>query len=191
MPAFLKATAALLAAIPLASATLPPKKLGPGDLYPQVVQVDCFYKVGSAFAITNGNYVSVEHVTKNVGCTINGQRIDATPEPGLDFAIIKGNAKSGFKVNCAGIKPWRWVFAIGYARGYRWQTMVMLYATPWKTDDGMQVLLGPPSVIPGQSGGVILDENGEAVGTINRYLSEGPAASFVRPLADTSLCRHS
>ena len=53
----------------------------------------------------------------------------------------------------------------------------------------MRYLLGP-QVIPGMSGGPILNSRGEVVGVVNRYTREMPL-SYSRALKDTSVCRKS
>jgi S1-C subfamily serine protease len=82
------------------------------------------------------------------------------------------------------------VFAIGYAGGWSWQTMTRHLATYQVSRDGLQVLIGYPSVIPGMSGGAVVNERGEVVGIINAYVKGSPL-SFSRPLKDTSICPHS
>lgn len=154
-----------------------------------VKQVDCTRSKGSAFRVRGGRMVSVDHVTSNIGCEIEGRPITAVGESGLDFSIIdQPNAGTGFPVNCDGFIPGRYYFAVGYARGWKWQTMVMLLATYVQTENGYRLLLGDPTVIPGMSGGPILDEHGAVVGTVNAY-TRGAPFSFSRELKDSSLCR--
>jgi hypothetical protein len=144
---------------------------------------------GTAFKTDKG-YVSVAHVTSLLGCSIEGVPIGAEPEDG-DFSRVdyKGDPRiRGFKVNCEGFIPGRWYHAVGHAGGYEWQTMQRHLATFKKAENGHRALLGNPTVIPGMSGGVYLNEQGEAVGTINAYSPLFPV-SFSRELRDTSLCK--
>jgi hypothetical protein len=157
--------------------------------YPQVRQVDCDGGKGSAF-LTERGWVSVDHVTSLGGCSIDGFPITATKEDG-DFSRVTHTTPKGlrgFKVNCEGFIPGRWYHAIGYAGGFSWQSMQRHLATYKKADNGHRMLLGSPTVIPGESGGVYLDEFGAAVGAINAYSLAFPV-SFSRELKDTSLCR--
>ena len=158
--------------------------------YAQVHQVDCNAGKGTAVNTDKG-WVSANHVTSLSGCEIEGHPIDATGEKGLDFSTLRVAIRGPqFKVNCDGIKPGTWVFAVGFAGGFSWQTMTRHLATFQTEKDGLQLLLGYPSVIPGMSGGAILNEKGEIVGIINAYVRGSPL-SFSRPLKDTSLCQPS
>ena len=155
--------------------------------YPQVKQVRCAGGSGTAFKTERG-WVSAAHVTSLFGCEIDGVPIGAEPEGSLDFSRLDYAGKgSGFKINCEGFKPGTYTFAIGYAGGYTWQTMTRHLATYKDTDDGFKLLLGAPTVIPGMSGGPILNEAGEVVGMVNMYSKMFPV-SFSRALKDTSLC---
>lgn len=158
--------------------------------YPQAALVSCAEGLGTAFRVEGGKWVSAAHVTGNTACTVEGSPIKAASEGDLDFSTADAlpSKVRGFKVNCDGYKPGEWVFAIGYAGGRPWQTMTMLLAT-YKTDsEGRRVLFGYPSVIPGMSGGPILNAQGEVVGIVNAYVP-GLPFSFSRELRDTSLCR--
>lgn len=169
---------------------LPASTAAPTTSVPQyaaVHQVVCDEGKGTAF-LTNHGWVSVAHVTTLTGCRIDGMPIEGTAEDGLDFATVKV-ALGGrpLKVNCDGFKTGTYVWAIGYAGGFGWQTMTRHYVTFKDTDDGMRYLLGSPTVIPGMSGGPVLNEQGEVVGTVNRY-NQGLPLSYSRALRDTSLC---
>jgi hypothetical protein len=158
---------------------------------PLVHQVICSLGKGSAFRVGPTKFLSVSHVTNLGGCTIDGVAFKATADPGLDFAVIEVPAQlrrgGGFKINCDGFKPGEWVYATGYAYGRPWQQTVTLRVTP-QTIGGLQLLWGSPTVIPGMSGGVVMNARGEAVGTINRYSPWAPA-SLSQPLSETSVCR--
>lgn len=181
-----RAFAAALAAVCLIGATVPATRLKPGALYPQVVQVECDTGRGTAFAIRGGKRLSVAHVTNISGCKIDGEPVHATRDEGVDFSVIEAAEHNGFPINCEGFRPGQWYFAIGYARGWQWQTMVMILAT-FQNAEGQTVLIGPPTVIPGMSGGPVLNSAGEVVGTVNRY-NDSFALSFSQPLKGTSVC---
>jgi hypothetical protein len=178
LPAFLVAT----------SGHDPVKAASPSVAYPQVARVQCAGGSGTAFKTERG-WVSAAHVTSLFGCEIGGVPVGATAEGKLDFSRLDYADKTrGFKINCEGFKPGTYVFAIGYGGGYTWQTMTRHLATFKDTDDGLRFLLGSPTVIPGMSGGPILNEQGEVVGMVNMYAKLFPV-SFSRALKDTSLCR--
>jgi hypothetical protein len=176
-----------LAFVPQPAATV----VTPTANYPDVRQVFCMGGSGTAFRIRDGRMISVAHVTSIGGCRVDDQFMDATPEEGLDFSVNApvGDGR-GFKINCDGFVPGRWYFAVGFAGGAQWQTMTRHLATYMTIPNGMRVLLGSPTVIPGMSGGPIVNEAGEVVGVINAYLPFG-RFSFSRELKDTSLCRNS
>jgi hypothetical protein len=154
--------------------------------YPQVHRVNCSTSSGSAF-LTDRGWLSVAHVTNNSGCEIEGHPIVSQQDGEIDFSRVNVSLTGrGMKVNCDGFKVGTYVWSIGYAGGFEWQTMTRHLVT-WKvTDDGRRVLLGP-AVIPGMSGGPVLNAEGEVVGTVNRYLPGAPL-SFSQPLSGTSLC---
>jgi hypothetical protein len=156
--------------------------------YPQILRVQCAGGSGTAFKTERG-WVSAAHVTSLFGCEIGGVPIGATPEGTLDFSRLDYAGKgSGFKVNCEGMKAGTYVFAAGYAGGFTWQTMTRHLVTYKSTDDGLRLVLGGPTFIPGMSGGPVLNAAGEVVGIVNAYSKMFPV-SFSRELKDTSLCR--
>jgi S1-C subfamily serine protease len=54
---------------------------------------------------------------------------------------------------------------------------------------GKRVLIGEYNYIPGMSGGPVLDELGQVVGTVNAYIP-GTPISLSREMRDTSVCGH-
>lgn len=184
---------ALLAAalVPmLASAQLPLDAPTVGDNHPMVVKVNCFGSAGTAFRIGKYTWISVSHVTRNYGCTINGE----TPkllweDPKRDFAILhlEPKADKGLKIDCGGFQKGRHYVAVGHARSLDQQTRITLVATG-ETSDGFAVLRGLFTVIPGMSGGPIWDkETGKVVGTTNVYVPHRGLSGSV-PLSETAVC---
>lgn len=150
-------------------------------------QVTCAEGKGTAFE-AGGHMISVDHVTSLHGCFIDGKPVVATPEGNLDFSTIDLPA-NGMKVNCGGFKNNGIYWAIGYSWGRSVQQVIMLVGTGQKEEStGNAILIGYPTVIPGMSGGPIINSKGEAVGTINRYSPFFPL-SMSRALKDTSLCK--
>lgn len=133
--------------------------------------------------------ISVNHVTSLHGCFIDGQPAVPHPEDNLDFSTIDLPAK-GLRINCEGFKDNEIYWAVGYAWGGPVQRVITLVGTGQKdSSTGEAILLGNPTVIPGMSGGPILNSRGEVVGTVNQYSPMFPL-SLSRELRDTSLCAH-
>lgn len=182
------ALAALLSLVPSPAVTTAPT--GPA-FFKAVKQVTCRTngRVGKGTAfIAEHKIISVAHVTNIGNCSIDGMPITGIAEGKLDFSIIGESKERGFRIDCGGFKPGTYVFPVGYAKGWPWQTMLMLLATYQKDDESRQVLLGDPTVIPGMSGGPILNERGEVVGVVNAYVA-GMPFSFSLPLSETSICK--
>lgn len=158
---------------------------GPNVLYPKIHQVICDEGKGSAFEVEGDRLVSVAHVTGLTGCKVEGTPIEAVQDEGKDFSVIKRAHGGGYKINCEGFHPGEYYFAVGYAYGWSWQTMILLRATA-NSIEGQHELIG--SVIPGMSGTIVANAGGEAVGTVNRYNIFYPL-SYSQPLSETSLCR--
>lgn len=160
--------------------------------YPQVKKVMCDHSSGTAFRVEGNLWVSAAHVTDDSGCRIDGLLINATAEPELDLSTAPAPPSDvrGFKVNCNGFKPGRWVFAIGHARGWSWQTMIMSLATFQKDLAGKRAIFGLPAYIPGMSGGPVLNEDGTVAGVVNAYVP-GTPWSLSRELKDSSICKNS
>lgn len=162
-----------------------------------IVQVSCPVAVngipigaatGTAFKIGRNFLVSVKHVTTFGNCSIGGLPIQAWQHPGKDFSLIQAQVPGpSLDIDCNGYVKGRRYLAIGYARGRPFQTTVELEGTG-ETYGGFDVLKGMFTVIPGMSGGPVIDaETGKVVGVINVYNFQlGHSGSI--PLRDTSLC---
>lgn len=158
--------------------------------YPQVKKIACDEGSGTGFRLAGAHWASVAHVTALHECQIDGLPIAVTEQDGThDFARLDvgHSAKLGLKIDCHGMIPGTWVWAAGYAGGKDYQTALALYVTYAKSADGKRVLLGELTVIPGMSGGPIMNREGEVVGLVNAYVP-GTPMSLSRELRDTSLC---
>lgn len=165
----------------------------------RIVQVFCRtsptnYATGTAFRVGPDMLLSVDHVTSNSNCAIAGEPIKVlwTSEK-ADFSVLSSaKPDAGYLlIDCNGFKAERRYLAIGYARSRPFLTAVELTGTAkhesWKN---LAILKGVSTVIPGQSGGPVLDaETGKAVGTVNTYDSPS-GLSGSRELKDTEVCSH-
>jgi hypothetical protein len=128
-------------------------------------------------------------VTSAGGCSINGEPITVLDTRG-DFAILRvpTQSKSWLRIDCNGFVAGHSYTAIGFARALDTQTTVDIVSTGDRIG-GFARLRGVFNVIPGQSGGPIVDpETGKVVGTVNVYNAErGDSGST--ELRGTSVCR--
>jgi hypothetical protein len=190
----LLALALASASVPVAPATAPvitydEQRLG--LQYPLVSQVICDKGKGTAFRIGGNRFLSVAHVTIHSGCAIDGHPIKVIEnDTKLDFSIIEAGPKriGGFKINCGGFQTSQWYWSNGFALGLSYQTTVALYSTAYDDNTGKRIFIGRHMVIPGMSGGPVLNPAGEVVGLVNAYHPLF-GLSFSRALKDTSVCK--
>lgn len=158
--------------------------------YPLVHRVDCDEGRGTAFRVGQNHWLSVAHVTSLHNCTIDGAPIAVTEQDGTrDFTRLDTHraVPNGFRINCHGFIPGQWYWSVGFAGGKPYQTAIALYATYAHAANGLRVLIGPYAVIPGMSGGPVMDRTGAVVGTVNAYIP-GTGISLSRELKTTSVC---
>jgi hypothetical protein len=163
-----------------------------------IVQVICFgidnkrgpyVRSGTAFRV-GGYLLSVNHVTTGPAkCFIGKDPIKiAYASPKADFSMLEGDSGPFLQVDCGGFIKGRKYVALGYARGLSQITPVELTGTG-EVQGGLSVLVGMFSVIPGQSGGPVIDEQtGKVVGTVNvENYEEGMSGSVA--LQGTPVCK--
>lgn len=157
--------------------------------HPEIMRVDCMSGKGTAFYVSENIMVSVAHVTDGAACYIGNKPFKVLSTEN-DFSVLRPAApsKKWLRIDCEGFVPGNKYVAVGHARGLVTLTEVDLTATT-RLAGGQTVLEGMWTVIPGQSGGPILDaETGKVVGTVNRYnMPTGESASV--ELRGTSLCQ--
>lgn len=156
--------------------------------HPAIQRVDCLTGKGTAFYISEHIMVSVEHVTSGAACFVGNKpfKVLSTQD---DFSVIRPEAQSKkwLRIDCGGFVPGRKYLAIGHARGLPTLTEVELTATA-DTIQGLTILEGVFTVVPGQSGGPVVDAaTGRVVGTINRYNAPTGQSGSVE-LKGTSVC---
>ena len=163
-----------------------------------IVQVVClgvsdkgipYIRAGTAFRVGPTIMLSVNHVTAGPAkCFIGKAPIKVTyASPNADFSMLDGDNGPSLKIDCGGFVKDRRYVAIGYARGRPFLTTIDLTGAGVK-QDGWSVLTGMLTVIPGMSGGPILDaDTGKVVGTVNvENFEQGMSGSVA--LKDTPIC---
>jgi hypothetical protein len=155
--------------------------------YPMVERVQCREGSGTAF-IAGGYTISAAHVTTLSNCQMRGQPI-ALDNQGGDFSVGPARVR-GYKIDCGGFKHGETYHAVGYAFGLYTQTVLSMTGTGKYADNGMALLIGWPTFIPGMSGGILLNKRGEAVGVVNMFSRLYPV-SLSAELKGTSVCRNS
>lgn len=180
--------AALLTASPSTAPIVEQPEVGPVPLV--VCHEGPSYISGSAFRVGYGLFLSVNHVTDNANCAIDGAPISVLYHSG-DFSMLADHRPGRFlKVDCGGFVEGRQYIAVGHARGADQLTAVPLIATG-QIEDGYAILVGIFTVQPGMSGGAIIDaETHRVVGTVNAANWED-GTSFSIPLSATPVCKKS
>lgn len=156
--------------------------------HPAVLRVDCMGSKGTAFFVSENILLSVDHVTRGAACYVGNKPIKVLHAKG-DFSVLRaGLGGKWLRIDCGGFVPGRQYVAVGYARGRDTLTEIELVATS-RYHGELQILEGMLTVIPGMSGGAVIDKTtGKVVGTINRFNAvSGESASF--ELRDTEVCR--
>jgi hypothetical protein len=164
--------------------------------HPFVKQVVCDRARGTAFKIGPHRYLSVNHVTIHSGCTINGQSFHVTyADPDGDFSIISiyDPEPGGIEIDCGGFRFGGIYDSIGFARGAPNSVAVPLryFGLPSvpSTERGWNMFVGVEHVIPGMSGGPLVDRaTGKVAGMVNAYNGE-LGLSWSRALKGTVLCQ--
>lgn len=130
-----------------------------------IVKVLCNEGSGTATRVGKNTYISVDHVTRNTGCTVNGTPIMVTyADPRKDFSTFLGPSGSEtIAISCKGFKSGEAYISRGYAFGGPdvWFEPVVA-VTKYK---GFWAFAGHH--FPGMSGGPILDSEGKTTGTVN------------------------
>jgi hypothetical protein len=182
---------ALLIPSPSATESLPLVVVQPAS----IVQVICYGKdytdAGTAFRVgPTGLLLSVNHVTSTPNCYIEGKPINlAYKSPNTDFSELQGDDGPYLGIDCNGFVKGHHYIAIGYARGISPVTTLDLTATGQHDSNGQELLLSMVPVIPGMSGGPIIDaDTGKVVGTVNaENFEEG--LSWSEELKNEPVCR--
>lgn len=165
--------------------------------HPFVEKIKCAEGSGTGFKIADGRWVTVAHVATLSECKIDGLPITVRYIDGHgDFAVIDVPGdfrRGGIEVNCGGFHNGVYYWGLGHARGDPFPEIVPIRHSDYLTqvaggNRGWAVFYGEMAVIPGMSGGPVLDQTGRVVGTVNAYNPLWPI-SFSRPLSETVICQ--
>lgn len=138
---------------------------------------------------------SVNHVTSEPGCQIDTGPVQTVYSDGkLDYSSSHVDAvEAPFEVDCAGLIKGRQYIAVGFAHGLAVQRAVVV--SPEADDlpnmqwDDSTTMVGTERLIPGMSGGPVIDaETGKVAGLVRGYNSF-PGISYAVDVKLTPLCR--
>lgn len=160
-----------------------------------VRQVFCDRARGTAVRLEKGRFATVSHVTRNSGCQIEGQPVTLEyDDPTRDFAIVtieNDPGWGGVELNCSGFQEGQWYYSVGYARGIPASVVIsirnggpFIFHTVWR---GWSIFKGIEYIIPGMSGGMVMDFYGRMTGMNNAY-NDLEGLSWSLPISETILC---
>lgn len=161
----------------------------------QIKQVMCLGSRGSAFQTGSGALTSVNHVTSDAGCSVDGVALQTVyADERLDFSQsrIAANGLQPLAVDCRGFQVGRLYVAAGYAHGLPVQRAVVVSPSanliPTIQWENYTTLVGAERFIPGMSGSAVMDqETGAVVGIVKGYNSL-PTISYALDVKLTPLC---
>jgi hypothetical protein len=157
---------------------------------------------GSMVHYNNRNqYLTAAHVAAASVCFDAATRMPLKVnyiDKHLDFAVFESPIKLDnmvYKLSCQHFRQGHTYHAVGWAEGNDLTAMDLVatekYSDKWFIIEGttmghMKEFHG--MIIPGQSGGAVMDENWTAYG-VNNASDDGSVLSWSRELADTPLCK--
>jgi S1-C subfamily serine protease len=180
--------------------TLTYEKELPLDFLPFVIRNDKYYSIGTAFAISNTEFITAAHVL-NLGAKSQFKEAFVRDNKGDVFAldqIVKFSSRRDFAVfTVKGKTPSEYfnlnpnaevnekVYAVGNALGQGIVIRDGLYTsdTPEEVDGAWNWIRFSAAASPGNSGGPLLDHNGKVIGVITRK-SPNENLNMALPIAE-------
>jgi len=152
-----------------------------------IVLVVCTDRMGTAFHIGNGNYVTASHVvngTKECRIGVNPARV-LKDDSAKDVAELAGpDIGDRLRVDCGGFRPNRHYLATGYVGRINLVRLPLIYSAFGDDPDNGNGQFVGPDIIPGMSGGPLLNEGLRVSGVV---LQRFPARA--RSLGETFVCQ--
>ena len=178
------AFAALASAAPVPVEKLP---------YSSIRLIRCGRASGTVFQIAPGLLMTAAHVTSNGPCSVDGVPLEITLEDdALDYALLRGTIGTPMTLLCKELKRGRTYHGIGYAGGrYRMDSRLFAQSRVHVDVEGTSysgMMRFGGGVIPGMSGGPIIDRKSRVVAIVNASNSAFSTA-LGRLVKDTQPCR--
>jgi hypothetical protein len=192
MKAALIALASVLLPVPVAPAIPQMVVIEPSA----IVQVICVSSdgmtAGTAYRIGPDLMLTASHVTSGNGdCFIGRDPVRvAWKSPDADFTELHGGPGPYLSVDCGGFVKGKKYLSVGFARGQSPVTSVELTATgEYDDDNGQAILVGMVPIIPGMSGGPLVDEETGKVVGVNNMENFEQGLSWSVELKGTPVCK--
>lgn len=163
-------------------------------LQPVIIQIATPYSTGTGFLLPQfGLIVTNEHVIRdNRDAVIEGVGISRQVvqvlfvDAKLDIAFLKAEGLGKLKevkVNAATtLAVGQRVFAIGHPFGLRFTTTSGIISNPNHCSDGVDFIQHDAALNPGNSGGPLIDENGDIIGINTFIVQNGQNIGFSLPI---------
>jgi hypothetical protein len=161
--------------------------------YSSIKLIRCGRASGTLFQVAPGVLMTAAHVTRNGPCSVDDVPLEIMLEDNaLDYALLRGTVGQPMTLLCKEMKRGRTFYGIGYAGGrYRMDSRLFAQSRTKANVEGTSysgMMRFGGGVIPGMSGGPVIDGEGRVVAIVNASNAELSTA-LGRSVKDTILCR--